>query len=226
MGQQQEETKPGAAPGAASNRTLAFSSRIVDLSRCGSTVVEKLPSTSSPSSAAQNNGADGRTGSKKNEPASPSSLAPSSPTRYLTRANYSAPNLQKHLGTHHPLGNLLMRQRKEPKYPHQAFPFGFGEMPFRSKRKGGSINIPTTVFRNKTKVPMGLAGMTEMARDAAHTHLDPYCSDRYGKKNFHLSEHAMKAAGANSVLEQIAERPLDDLDRLVLIDCKNARYMQ
>eukprot|EP00392_Amoebophrya_sp_AT5.2_P000664 g665.t1 len=91
---------------------------------------------------------------------------------------------------------------------------------FQIKERAGRKNA------NKTCVPMGMAGVIKMDHDRTFTHLDPYCRDRFGAKNFYLSDHAAGAAGANSVLEQISDRPRDDLDRLIAIDCRNARYLQ
>ncbi|CAD7927841.1 unnamed protein product [Amoebophrya sp. A120] len=208
-------------------RTLSFASKTASLSICGGNVTAVQTTggaTSSDHTAAR--------GLSKNA---------SAPTLPLGTTDYALGSEQARSGRSSPFSNLSGSRTLKlggrytssvktlvanPLGRKKAFPFGTGDMPFISTRKGGSINIPTTVFRNKTRVPMGMAGVVEQELDRAFTHLDPYCRDRFGDKNFYLSDHAMSAAGANAVFEQISERPRDDLDRLIAIDCRNARYLQ
>mmetsp|Transcript_3294 Transcript_3294/g.7752 ORF Transcript_3294/g.7752 Transcript_3294/m.7752 type:complete len:205 (+) Transcript_3294:104-718(+) len=193
-------------------RTLSFASCTANVTNCGATIA---PSTKTKTQDEVGGNHEQRRMLNKHT---------SAPTLATTGSVDAASS-----GAASPLkagGRYANFQIKERAGRKNAFPFGTGEFPFRPTRQGGSINIPTTVFRNKTCVPMGMAGVIKMDHDRTFTHLDPYCRDRFGAKNFYLSDHAAGAAGANSVLEQISDRPRDDLDRLIAIDCRNARYLQ
>jgi len=117
------------------------------------------------------------------------------------------------------------------KYKHIAFPFGTSEFPYKSKRPGGGgVSATTKIFSLKTKTPMGQAGIREMVYDCRFTHKGTYAVDRFGQVNFYNPEvkaDAKEGDGSGlmgSVFDQIDIPKTDCLDRLVAIDCKNARY--